>query len=311
MESALKTLETFGLENLPTLDIAVLGALELFARDGIPKLPTLPEGQILVVGSVNAGAAGRIMARNRNALFADESDYKEVLARANTVQVAVLISASGGKHAVEIAQYFKQHRVRTILLTHNLNALAKQYVDPIDVVVFPKNREPYTYNTSTYLGVILASTQEDPKAIISYIENRIVPKLLENFAQYDAFYITLPSQLHLLVPMLLAKFDELFAPKVSGRVFTVDHAKHATTVVPSATELFISFGEDKIVFGPEGQNLVIPLPPNASYGLLMAVTYYVIGAIQKQHPPYFKENIVAYCERASSLFGQKIDPIVE
>jgi hypothetical protein len=111
--------------------------------------------------------------------------------------------------------------------------------------------------------------------------------------------------------MLMAKFDELFAPRVSGRVFTVDHAKHATTVVQSPTEFFISFGEDTILFGPPEHQFVIPLPPNASYGFLMAVSYYVIGRIQKQHPLYFKEGIVSYCERASALFNQKIDPIVE
>ncbi len=311
MQSPLETLASFGLENMPTLDVVVLGALELFEQDGIPRLPQLPEGQILIVGSVNAAAAGRIVGEKRNAIFADESDYKDILAKSNSVQAAVLISASGGKHAIEIARHLKQKNIRTILITHNLNALAKEYIEPADVVIFPKNREPYTYNTSTYLGVILASTQEDPHAIRSYIENTVAPAIPENLTNFDAFYITVPSHFRHMVPMLMAKFDELFAPRVSGRVFTVDHAKHATTVVKSSTEFFISLGEDKILFGPPENRLVIPLPPNASYGFLMAVSYYVIGCIQKQHPPYFKEGIVEYCNRASTLFGQEISPIVE
>ncbi len=309
--SSLDVLKEFTIANLPTLDVATLGALELFERDGIPKLPHMPEGQVLIVGSVNAAAAGRIVGENRNALFADESDYKEVLARATTVQAAVLISASGGKHAIEIAKHFKKHGIRTILITHNRDALAKEFVASTDIIVFPKNREPYTYNTSTYLGVILASTQEDPHAIRAYIENIVGPAMPENFASYDAFYITVPSNFRQMVPMLMAKFDELFAPRVSGRVFTVDHAKHATTVVSSPTEFFISFGDDKVLFGPQENRLVVALPPNASYGFLMAVTYYVIGCIQKQHPAYFKEGIVEYCQRASELFGQEISPIVE
>jgi hypothetical protein len=311
MESRLIELQTFSHANLPTLDVAVLGALELFERDGIPKLPVLPEGQILIVGSVNAAAAGRIIGQNRNALFADESDYMDVLAKNRAIEVALLISASGGKHAIEIAKHFKRNGVRTILITHNPNALAKEFVAPTDFVVFPKNREPYTYNTSTYLGVILASTQEDSREIRTYIENTITPLVPDNFAKYDAFYITVPSRFRHMVPMLMAKFDELFAPRVSGRVFTVDHAKHATTVVTSPTEFFISFGEDKVLFGPPENQLVVPLSPNASYGFLMAVSYYIIGHIQKQHPPYFKEGVVEYCKRASALFGQEISPIVE
>ncbi len=311
MASSLTELESFGIENLPTLDLAVLGALELFEQKGVPKLPLLPEGQLLIVGSVNAAAAGRIIGQNRNAFFADESDYKDVLAKTNSIQAAVLVSASGGKHAVEIAKHFKQHSIRTILITHSQDALAKQFVSPTDVILFPKNREPYTYNTSTYLGVILASTQEDPYAIRAFIENSVAPIVPVTFSKYDAFYITLPSNLRHMVPMLMAKFDELLSPRVSGRVFTVDHAKHATTVVQSPTEFFISFGEDKVLFGPPESRLVIPLPPNASYGFLMAVSYYVIGCIQKQHPPHFKDGIVDYCKRASALFGQEIKPIVE
>lgn len=309
--STLDALRGFNINNLPTLDIAVLGALELFEQNGVPKLPSLPEGQILIVGSVNAGAAGRIIGENRNALFADESNYKDVLLQSTSIQAALLISASGGKHAVDIAKHFKLRGVRTILLTHNKDALAKEYVEPADVVVFPKNREPYTYNTSTYFGVILASTQEDSHAIRSYIENAVAPVIPETLENYDAFYITVPSHFRHMVPMLMAKFDELFAPRVSGRVFTVDHAKHATTVVRSPTEFFISFGEDRILFGAPENSLIIPLPPNASYGFLMAISYYVIGCIQKQHPPYFKEGILEYCKRASALFGQEINPIVE
>lgn len=310
MDSYVKVLETFSLDSLPSLDIAVLGALELFARDGVPKLPELPTGQILIVGSVNAAATGRIVGANRNALYADESDYKDVLGGIQTVQAAFLISASGAKHAVEIAKFMKERGVRTVLLTHNHNAPAKEFVPASDVAVFPKNREPYTYNTSTYLGVILANTQEDPHAIQAFIENQLAPRMPENFAAFDAFYIAVPPQFRHAVPMLYAKFDELLAPKVSGRIFTTEHAKHATTVIPSDTEFFISIGHEQS-FGPSERQLTVPLPPNAGYAFLLAVSYYIIGTVQKQHPPYFKANIVEYCKRASDLFGQQINPIVD
>jgi len=44
---------------------------------------------------------------------------------------------------------------------------------------------------------------------------------------------------------------------------------------------------------------------------MMAVSYYIIGKIQKAHPPYFKDNIVEYVKKASEAFGHEIKAIVE
>ena len=43
----------------------------------------------------------------------------------------------------------------------------------------------------------------------------------------------------------------------------------------------------------------------------MAIAYFVIGKIQKDQPPWFKNNIAAYCQKASRIFKQEIKPIVE
>ena len=85
--------------------------------------------------------------------------------------------------------------------------------------------------------------------------------------------------------------------------------KHAVTVVSSG-ELFVSFGEENIMGGESDQRLHIPLPENAGYAAMMAIGYYVIAQIQKQHPPYFKENIALYTEKASKIFGSEIKAIV-
>ncbi|MBY0539211.1 hypothetical protein K2P56_02100 [Patescibacteria group bacterium] len=310
MQSYLQILEAFGLDTLPTLDVCVLATLERFERDGIPKLPQLSSGKILIVGSVNAAATGRILATYlKNAVCADESDYEKVVSENPDIILALLISASGGKHAVRIAQDFQKLKLRTILVTHNPAPLAGEYVEKKDIFLLPKNREPYTYNTSTYLGIILSVTQESPLQIRTFIENAVIPKVRKDFEKFDAFFITIPTSLRLIAPMLLTKFDELFGSRVSGRTYTHEQAKHATTVVPSPTEFFISFGKPTPV-APLDRNLTIPLPDDAGYGLLVAISYFLIGEIQKQHPPYFKEHIAEYCARASKLFDQNIEPIV-
>ena len=111
--------------------------------------------------------------------------------------------------------------------------------------------------------------------------------------------------------MFLTKFDELFGSKVSARVCTPEQAKHAKTVVPSKTELFIGLGHENMLFGTQEQRWNIALPEGAGYVLMMALGYYVIGNIQKQHPPYFKQHIERYTQFSSTVFKQEITPVVE
>ena len=72
----------------------------------------------------------------------------------------------------------------------------------------------------------------------------------------------------------------------------------------------ILFGEENSTWGKPENRFFVPLPGKADYGAMMAVAYYVIGQIQKKHPPYFKENIESYVKEVSTIFKQAIDPIV-
>ncbi len=111
--------------------------------------------------------------------------------------------------------------------------------------------------------------------------------------------------------MALTKFDELFGPIISGRVFTPEQTKHAKTVVSSKNEFFISFGYENNSFGYEKNRLKVPLPRNADYASVISIVYYIIGKIQKAHQPLFKKNIENYTKQASRIFKQDIKPIVE
>ncbi len=294
----------FDKSQIKDLDDIVISALELFSRQRPPSLEIPEFRRPLVVGSGNAIATGKILFHDRDAVFADESTLKETLNSHKDIDGAFLISASGGKHAPGIVKELRKRKLQTMLLTCNPDAPVGRLVSKI--YVFPKQAEPYTYNTSTYLGMVLAKTGEDPKKILEHIKRMKIP---QNLREYDAFFFTVPEQFDLVGEMLVTKFDELFGPMVSGRTFTLEQAKHAKTVIESDEELFVSFGEKNRLFG--AKRLDIPLPRNAGYGAMIAVGYYVIGKIQKQHPPYFRESIEAYCKRASKLFGQDIRPMVE
>ncbi len=305
--TAREILNSFTLDDLPDLDVVVIGALELLTEADLPESNT-PFRRPLVIGSGNAAATGRILFRNNDAIFADESSYQNALARVPEIDGIVLISASGGKHAKLIAEALDQDKRPKILLTNNPKAPAAAYFSKDRIRIFPKNREPYTYNTSTYLSMILADTDEragEIKQFIEGIEDNV------NFANYSSFTFILPSQFTELREMLRTKFDELFGPKLIGRIFIEEEIKHAKTVVPDNKELFVSFGVENNQYGLPVNRLPIVLPNNADYGTVMAVSYYIVGLIQKAHPPHFKEHIANYCEQASTVFNQDIKPIVE
>ncbi|MBI4159984.1 hypothetical protein HY504_02360 [Candidatus Wolfebacteria bacterium] len=303
-------LNAFTVDTLPDLDVAVLGALELFQKEKLPAIDLSMYKRPLVVGSGNAEATGRIIFEDTDAIFASESNFRNKLEYIPDIDGVVLISASGGKHAPIIAEYAGKAGKDVVLITNNSAAPAKEFVAGDKVFLFPRNREPYTYNTSTYMGMILGATREDPGEIQKFIENRIAALPFPDFGEFDKYFLIVPPRFSGIIRMLEVKFIELFGRKIARDVETSEYMKHAVTVVPS-DELFISFGEENEMWGEPDRRLNIPLPENADYAAMMAIGYYLIAQIQKRHQPYFKENIVVYAGKTSKVFGSKIDPIVE
>ncbi|MBN1509169.1 MAG: hypothetical protein JW955_20150 [Sedimentisphaerales bacterium] len=304
------------LSTLPDLDQCVIDALELLGnpKTGLPEIDFRRFKRPLVVGSGNAAATGKIMFADLDAVFADESTYESRLHAVPNIDGVVIVSASGGKHAPIIAKFLHDRgkHIPLLLLTCNENAEARKDVD--ETIVFPWNPEPYTYNTSTYMGMILTKTQEDPKAILQHIRHVVDPALHEfgaHFASFDAYFVLVPEELDLIRPMLSTKFVELFGRQVARDVYTKAQAMHATTLVPCDTELFLSFGEENQWWGAPQRRLHIPLPSEAGYAAMMAAGYYVIGKIQAQKFPFFKTNAAAYCRDAKQWFGKELSVVVK
>jgi len=270
MNKNIDKLNTFTLDTIPDLDIAVLGALELFQKKKLPELDIKKYKRPLVVGSGNAEATGRIIFEDIDAVFASESNFESKLKHIPDIDGVILISASGGKHAPIIAKYAKDIGKSVILITNNPNAEAAKFIEDDKIFVFPKNREPYTYNTSTYMGMILGKTNEDPEKIQKFIQQQIDTLTFPDFSQYDKYFLITPPKFFGIIRMLEVKFIELFGRKIARDVETSEYMKHAVTVVPS-DELFISFGEENTMWGEPGQRFHIPLPENAGYAAMMAI----------------------------------------
>ena len=168
MSSYRQTLDTFDLSSIPDLDVVVLGALELFADTAIPQLNFSHFTKPLVLGSGNAFLTAQIIFAGQQAVFGDESSYKHILKQEYSIDGVVVFSASGSKHAVSMVQEGMAKDLEVHLVTNTLDSSASELLSGEFVHVFPKNREPYTYNTSTYLSTILGKTDQNVTLLTSF-----------------------------------------------------------------------------------------------------------------------------------------------
>jgi hypothetical protein len=306
----------FDPKSLINLDQCVMNALDLFMAPDteFPRLNLARFKRPLVVGSGNAIATGYIIADGQDAIFANESTYEAKLDKIKSIDGVILMSASAKKHAPDIVDHVKARGLDLMLFTCNPSP-EKIDTKTIELCLFPSREEPYTYNTCTYMGMMMTSLIEDPQAeakrILDHIRGAVDPALKKfgkKLGDYDAFYLLVPEDFDLIRVMLTTKFVELFGRRLSRDVFTWEQSKHATTVVEAPRELFIAIGCDEAL-GKEQLN--IPLPPNPTYPAILAVGYYVIGKLQAEKPPWFKESIESYAKKASEIFHQKIEPIVK
>ncbi|MCP4661735.1 MAG: hypothetical protein GY856_40555 [bacterium] len=287
--------------SIPGLHEVALDALDLHASHDIPQLCFEPARQRLVIGSGNALPTGRIIFSEERALFCDESQYQALLDREPEVDSVVVISASGTKHAPIILEDLQARGFSPYLLTCNAQSPGAALLPTERVVETRSNPEPITYNTSTYIGMILAKTREDPTRIKQHLLDQVKP-LIPDFNQYEAFYLLVYPRFEAMLGMFTTKFDELFGGRVNGRCYTTEQTLHAKTVIPWDKELFISFGCRNANFGSE--RLEIPLPQWAGFAAMMATGYYVIGHIQAQRPPWFKQHAAIYARTQQELFDK-------
>lgn len=287
-------------QKVEIIDLAqgVVRALDYFSKTKLPKLDLKRFSYPIVVGSGNAYNTGQIIFSKQRAILADESNFKNILANykdlidQKIIKEVVVISASGEKDSVWEVQLAKKYKLKTILLTCSPQSSAAKIAD--EVLSYPKIDEPYTYNISTYLGMIFSATLENPKRILDFIKQLKTPN--DWTKKYNAFSIVVPDEFLFITPMLDIKKSELFGPKMSLRAFSFGHARHAKFVIVDDKELVITLGKEKNKhFGAEKSRWQIALPSRVDFALIFCLTYYLVGKIQKDKPAYFKNNILNYC----------------
>jgi hypothetical protein len=300
--------------NIPTLDTTVLEALDFFVKTPPPSLDISSYSLPFVVGSGNAINTGKILFSGKAAIFADESNFRAIAAayrpviEKGLITDAVIISASGEKDSVWELELAKEMKLTTTLLTCKPNSTGAGIADR--VYAYKSIAEPYTYNTSTYLGMVLSATGEKAEDIKTFIKGISLPP---GFSDYQTYTFVLPDAYLNVGPMVEIKGDELFGPHVMVRAFPQGHARHAKFVHPWEKELVITIGSENKYFGDPAHRWDIPLADNASFGTVIALTYYLCGQIQKIKPDYFMRHIEQFCnDYGPKAYGkpEKFDVIV-
>lgn len=283
------------MNDIISLDKNVLLTLDFFTKSPPLSFNIDSFNLPFVVGSGNAYNTGLILFSEKAAIFADESNFKQLILAFNKaiddklITQAVIISASGGKDSVWEITLAKKYLLHTTLLTTKANSDAAKIADK--VYVLKSIAEPYTYNVSTYMGMILSTTGEKPLEIKNYLQTLHFP---DNFDTYKAYSFVLPDKYMNICPMLDIKKDELFGSHLSIRSFSQGHARHAKFAIRSKDELVISIGKKNDYFGDPSHRWDIFPPDYISFAGIMALTYYIIGKIQRAKPQYYKENIANY-----------------
>ncbi len=296
---------------IPTLDEIVKQTINEYLKiDTYPEIDIKSFHNPLIVWSGNGYIAGKIIFRSTSALFASESEIHEKLRTLSNIEEVIVISASWEKHAPIILEEARSHHKKTFLISSNRESSGQKIADIS--YIFPKFREPYTYNTSTYFWYLYGLSDHcDLNILKSFIDDIFTPLLMKiNWNAYSSFCIVIPNEFVLLREMLETKFIELFWRKIARDIFSYEQMKHATTVVQDPWELFICF--DNKIWIQYGKNQVnLPIPEWTTYASMMLIWYYLIGKIQCTFPPYFNESLEDYCIRAKVQSWFSISPIVE
>lgn len=283
--------------NIPSLNENVLKALDFFIANPPVKLDLGQFKMPFVVGSEGAYFTGRHLFSGRSAIHANESNFKDLtdsysdVIKNGLVKDAVIISASGEKDAIWEIDYAKRNNLRAALLTCSPESAGARIAD--QVIAYKKIAEPYTYNFSTYFGMVISVTGENPKKIKEFLEKI---KLPAGFKNYEYYSFVLPDQYEYVCQQLKTKDDELFGPRSKIRAYTEGKARHAKFVVRWDKELVIGLGIKNKYFGEPNGRFDIKVPAWADIGFMMALGYYLAGLIQESKEPYFKKSIEKYCK---------------
>jgi hypothetical protein len=317
-------------EKIETLDYYVRKALDFFEENKNPTLELPESPHTLVVGSQTGLLAGRIVYRFACRSF---SHAKEVLAQSeidakrNILEDVTIVSATGSRQVVPIAQYAldKKLRVNAIVCEAGSELYEKcgnhENYNEILIEIPEEKKEPPTINTVTYGRMIQGirpcnKKHEDISVIKQAVESLKEPiggwlrflKRFRGYGRFKAFTVILPDSMPEVAEMVDWKLRGENIGRCIGSMSThLTNFMHGAAINDANKELYIALGlshEEKEVFGqvlepvPAERKYYIDVPDGFGPLGFMLLGYFVVGQIQKKYPG-FQKNIGNYERRAT------------
>jgi len=273
------------------LSEVVIDALQFHAGSTSPSLNLNQNESLFVFGSGNALPTGKVIFANYPAIFSDETNFKETIRKFPNTKKCVVVSASGEKHAPIMIDFLLNKSYDVHLITCSRRSSSADITPRKNVFFCDFIDEPYTYNVSTYIGMMRFVDNMNLLSLSNYLSSEIA-----QFANYleksKSYYFILPDQMSAIAQMVVTKLDEIFGSTLCGRCYTLSQTVHAKTVISNTDELFISLGLNNNVIGTNKLN--IPMKDYWSYIGFVSVAYYIVGCIQKFKGQKFFEYIESY-----------------
>lgn len=256
-------------QKVEKLDYYVTETLNNLDKWTYPDVDIKPDDTNIFLGSGSAACVAQLFTYKLGGLALNASDYKGYFQRSIKKDFATvnIISASGGKDTIAMAEFLNEMGIKPNLITCNDDAPAKLLVNKS--FVFPSFIEPPTYNTSTYASMIYWLFNENLDEIKKTISQLQVP----NLRKYKYIFFLAADKYAIIGDMAERKAAEVLEG-IGANSDGFTHGSHGMLRQPNP---------DRLIFL---MNQLYPLPDNTylltinSFLGLMLTTYYIIGKNQ-------------------------------
>jgi hypothetical protein len=276
---------------IETLDRYVTRTLESLGGWEIPEVP-VGKGLNLFMGSGNASQVAGIFANHFGGFAANAASFPRFVEYADRFDERVVISASGGKDAVRMAEAF---RGDCLLLTCAENPPAAEFAK--QVVTFPSLKEPPSYNVSTYASMFRALA---PRESIGKISRFVGSMGAPQVGGYSFIPVIASDCMEPLAQMCATKIRETLGIGSVGK--GVSEAAHGWFLHDRPGEFALCLNVPE--FEPVGGCLRVGC--DSLLGLMLSV-YHIVG---KSQTARHSEEIVRNYGRTSRLRGWKFGDVL-
>lgn len=253
------------------LDSYVIKTLDVIGSWEYPNKDVVKKSDLNVfMGSGSAACVAQMFTYKYGGTNLSADEYAIFLANATEKQYNIyIVSASGGKDAVKMAQACKDAGMPAILITCNENAPSKDLVK--ELIDFPSFIDPPTYNVSTYFGMVYWLFEENPRQAKEFVLK--LPKL--NLRKYKSVFFV-SDDLHLPVAKMATRKVGECLENIMANGEGQSQAAHGVILQANKHRLIVRLNTDY----PIEKSKYYDIKNDTFLGLL-ASTYYLIGNNQK------------------------------